>query len=264
MNWLKRWLGGAKTPHPAAPEMAPLSASDLAEAEATFRRMLRPSVRGQLGGLRPDTDDITGNWWGGNFAGAPGETVPVCSLSGRTMSPLVQIRTDTLPVVPEGLQGTVLLSLWFDIESDDWWDARDGAVFALRRYDSLDDLVPLGPRFRAGALPCFPISWSTPASDPPEWSDYVQQIPGSVARDDDFSESFFQKVHVTEQVERRTLGPVKVGGWPEWIQDSDVPEDATFLFQIDSTEKGRMFLGDAGNLYVFDTPEGPVIKGDCY
>lgn len=57
--------------------------------------------------------------------------------------------------------------------------------------------------------------------------------------------------------------PVKLGGLPTWIQGANWPEDAQFFFQIDPTDKGQLYLGHGGSLYIFKTPASWEIRGDC-
>ncbi|GLR60659.1 DUF1963 domain-containing protein [Rhizobium indigoferae] len=230
----------------------------------TLQQMLRPAVFGEIGGEKPQKDNRAASWWGGNFLGAEDEVVPVCERSGRPMHPLIQIRMDELPVIPPALSTLALLNIWMDLEDIPLNDAENGKGFTIRTYPTIADLVPIGPGYRESvSLPTFPIIWRASALEQPSWDDLAFKIPTSVARPSS-AEWFFESQYVTETSKHRGTCPVKLGGWPTWIQGENWPESAEFCLQIDSTDKGRFYVGDAGSIYLFRTPESWAIRSDFY
>ena len=223
------------------------------------------AVLGEIGGGRPQKDNRATSWWGGNFLGAKDEAVPVCNCSGRTMHPVLQIRVDELPEAPTGFEGLSLINIWMDLQSDKYWSARNGDGFVVRAYADLNDLVPLGTGYRESPeLPTLPIFWREAILEQPSWEDMAGEVPTNVARAS-AEDWFFNSRYLSDSYdELRSKYPVKVGGWPTWIQGSAWPMDAQFCFQVDSTDKGKLYLGDAGSFYVFRTVDGWEIRGDCY
>ncbi|WNJ02339.1 hypothetical protein [Enterobacter ludwigii] len=78
-----------------------------------LRSKLRTASVAQVGGFRPTADPIT-SWFLKGVA-LPGEGLPVWK--GQPMFPLLQIRVDELPVIPEQLKGIALLVLYHNMES---------------------------------------------------------------------------------------------------------------------------------------------------
>ena len=90
------------------------------------------------------------------------------------------------------------------------------------------------------------------------------EVPSTVARgaSDDW---FFKSDYLSNRYNAlRDKCPIKLGGWPSWIQGANGPEGATFAFQVDSTDKGKLSLGGSGSLYIFKTSDSWEIRGDCY
>lgn len=180
------------------------------------------------------------------------------------MHPILQIRTDELAGLDRPLEGAALVTLWLDLDSETFWGARDGEAFTMRTYDSLDGLVPIGPGYReSDALPTFPVIWEAAIPGQPAWEDMSYRVPRRVAwaREDDW---FFGSKTALACYGIRETHPVQIGGWPQWIQGAHWPKGGLFLFQIDSTQKGRMGFGDSGSIYLFRSSEGFEIRGDCY
>lgn len=226
--------------------------------------MAKPAVFGEIGGERPPKDKRATSWWGGNFLGAEGELVPVSEHSGRPMHPLVQIRVDELPETPPALSKLALLNIWIDLEDISPTDAENGNGYAVRAYPSIADLVPIGPGYRESArLPTFPVRWCANVLEQPSWDDIAFELPSSVARSGS-ADWFFESQYAREADKYRRRSPVKLGGWPKWFQGENWPVDGEFCLQIDSTDKGRLHVGDSGSIYVFRTPGGWAVRSDCY
>jgi len=233
-----------------------------AEAErralAALEAAARPAAYAQIGGFRPDPSDRLASWWGGNFAGLPGVAAPINRATGALLSPLVQIRLDTAPVRPPCLEDTALLSFWIDWTAFTSDNPQQGVHFDVLRSPTLDNLEPLGPGYRERhALPCLPIRWRGSGLEAPHWGDFPTPIPPDAGW-------FFDHELRKGGAERRDGRPLKLGGWPDWIQDSTWPHGAHFVLQIDSTEKGRLLLGDNGSIYLFRHGETWIARGDCF
>lgn len=250
---------------PAIPKAETPTPQEMQTALSRLDELAASAILGEIGGARPDKDNRATSWWGGNFLGAEDEDVPICNRSGRRMHPVLQIRVDELPEIPSGFEGLALLNIWMDLQSNTFWGAQNGDGFLIRTYKNLNDLVPLGVGFRESIeLPSFPIYWRETILEQPGWEDMSVEVPTNVARaaKDDW---FFKSKYLSDRYyELRSKYPVKIGGWPAWIQGSDWPKDAQFFFQVDSTDKGKLHLGDAGSLYIFQTVNGWEIRGDCY
>lgn len=238
------------------------------EKEAALNRLdelAAQAILGELGGARPDKENRAMSWWGGNFLGAEAEDVPICNRSGRPMHPVLQIRVDELPETLPGFEGLALLNIWMDLQSNTFWGAQNGDGFLVRTYENLEGLVPLGVGYRESAeLPSLPVFWRETILEQPAWEDMAGNVSPHVAQaaEDDW---FFKSKYASDRYyELRSKYPVKIGGWPTWIQGSNWPKDAQFFFQVDSTEKGKLSLGDAGSFYIFQTTSGWEIRGDCY
>ena len=179
--------------------------------------------------------------------------------------PVLQILVNELPEITPAFEGFSLINIWMDLQSPTFWGAENGNGFLVRTYTKIEDLVPLGVGYRESAeLPTFPVFWRETIAEQPSWEDMSGEVPSNVAQAAD-SDWFFGSRYLSDRYyELRGKYPVKIGGWPTWIQGADWPKDAQFFFQVDSTDKGRVFLGDAGSFYIFKTSDSWVIRGDCY
>lgn len=250
-------VSGTKAAEPSQQEMQ-TAVNRLDELATT-------AILGEIGGSKSQKENRAASWWGGNFLGAQDEDVPVCSQSGRAMHPVLQIRVDELPEIPPAFEGFAVINIWMDLQSPTFWGAENGNGFLVRTYTNIDNLVPLGVGYSERSdLPTFPIFWREMISEQPSWEDMADEVPKNVAQASADDWFFNSKYSSDRYYELRNKYPVKVGGWPTWIQGADWPKDAQFLFQVDSTDKGKMFLGDAGSFYIFKTVDSWVIRGDCY
>lgn len=237
---------------------------EMQSALYTLQQMVKPAVFGEIGGEKPQMDNRAASWWGGNFLGREDEVIPVCERSGRLMHPLVQIRVDELPEIPPTLSKLALLNVWVDLEDVPLDDVESGKGFAVRTYATISDLVPIGPGYRENSdIPTFPILWRSSALEQPSWDDIAFKIPSNVARSND-SKWFFESQYAIETGKYRGRCPVKLGGWPTWIQGENWPHSGELCLQIDSTDRGRFYVGDSGSLYLFQVPDGWAIRSDFY
>jgi hypothetical protein len=260
-EWLRSILGGKAG---RAPKSASPTEAEMQVAVDCLDRMVKPAIFGELGGPTPSHVLQPGSWWGGNFFGVMGEMAPICKGTGQPMRPLAQIRMDELPEVPACFEGLALLNIWVDLKAIFADYEADGAGFVIRTYPTLDGLVPVdvGPADRK-SLPAFPILWRGPGLDQPHWEDMADKIPASVAESDE-DVWFFESRYAVEAETLTKTCPVKLGGWPNWIQSPQWPEDAEFCLQVDSTDKGKLNIGDGGSLYIFRTRHGWASRSDCY
>ncbi|WP_312531713.1 DUF1963 domain-containing protein [Paracoccus sp. (in: a-proteobacteria)] len=242
-----------------------LTQQEIQRALDRLDELARTAILGEIGGSKPQQENRATSWWGGNFLGAQDEDVPICNRSGKKMHPVLQIRIDELPETPPAFEGLALVNIWMDLQSSTFWGAENGHGFLVRTYSDIANLIPLGVGYRESSdLPTFPVLWRETIAEQPSWEDMADEVPTNVAQAsaDDW---FFKSKYLSDRYhELRSKYPVKIGGWPTWIQGSDWPKDAQFFFQLDSTDKGKMFLGDGGSLYIFKTSNSWIIRGDCY
>jgi hypothetical protein len=129
----------------------------------------------------------------------------------------------------------------------------------------MENLAPVGFGYRENAeLPTFPVFWRETVFEQPGREDMAGEVPGNVAQSSADDRFFKSRYSSDRYYELRRKYPVKVGGWPTWIQGTNWPKKAQFALKVDTTDKGRMFLGDAGSFYIFKTPESWEIRGDCH
>ncbi|MCK5920640.1 MAG: DUF1963 domain-containing protein, partial [Methylococcales bacterium] len=235
---------------------------ELEDATKVLESAAKPALLGKIGGARPDYSDTTQSWWGGHFLGKKGEDVPIDSRTGNLMQPVLQIVIQTLPMIPERLSDVALINLWMDLKANDFWEGANGNGFVIREYASLDGLVPIGLPAQ-NLLPVFPIFWKAPVMQIPSWEDFFLKVPDSVL--EEFNGDWFFKTPFAEAFGKlQEKCPVKLGGWPTWIQGAGDFEDETFVFQLDSTDKGQFHIGDAGSVYFFKTSSGWFGTSDCF
>ncbi len=265
-KWLKLLLSRSANPaRKVGPKSVLPTPQEMHTALGQLDELTASAILGEIGGGRPDKDNRAASWWGGNFLGSGNEDIPICNRSGRRMHPLLQIRIDELPEVPASFEGLALVNIWLDLQADTFWGPKNGEGFLIRTYEDLKGLVPLGVGFRESTeLPSFPVFWREIILEQPSWEDMSKEVPSSVAQAK-AADWFFESKYLSERYyELRGKYPVKIGGWPSWIQGADWPDEAEFVFQVDSTEKGKVLLGDAGSFYIFRTTQGWEIRGDCY
>ena len=262
VGWLKSFLGDSRLNR--RQKAPPPSEAELQAAIARLDQMVKPALFGEIGGVRPGRSGQPSSWWGGQFFGAEGEGVPIGQGTGRAMRPLVQIRTDEVPEPPAWLAGIALVTIWVDVKAVFGDHDRPGTGFAIRTYATLDGLVPMGPGSQGGRdLPVFPIAWRGPVADQPSWEDFADEIPASVAQSNEEG-WFFESRYAAQAEALSEICPVKLGGWPNWIQGGNWPDDGEFCLQVNATDKGRFSLGDGGSLYIFRTPRAWASRSDCY
>ncbi|HDR2589357.1 TPA: DUF1963 domain-containing protein, partial [Enterobacter ludwigii] len=163
---------------------------------------------------------------------------------GQPMFPLLQIRVDELPVIPEQLKGIALLVLYHNMESHPF-DKPHGEGWLIREYATLDGLELL-PAINTPDR-AFPVRWVSVNDDAPGWEDAWDIIDLSDVNDDeDASNRFYDGFN-------RYRG-TKVGGYPMEIQHGAGIQD--FVFKVGSEEKVNWMWADNGIGYFHKFPEG--------
>ena len=216
--------------------MTPEAASTL----EALKKKLRPASVAEVGGFRPPSDPLTS--WFLRGVGRPDEDLPVWD--GQPMFPLLQIRVDELPVVPDQLKGVSLLVLFHNTARHPF-DRPHGQGWLIREYSSLEGLRAL-PVIRT-PYRSFPVRWQEVRDDAPGWEDAWDLLDLSAVNDDESaSKSFFYDFN-------RYSG-TKVGGYPVEIQHGAGVHD--FVFQVGSEEKVNWMWADNGVGYFHRSPEG--------
>lgn len=205
-----------------------------------LRSKLRPASVAQVGGFRPPDDPLAS--WFLKGVSLAGEDLPVWK--GQPMFPLLQIRIDELPVIPEQLKDIALLVLYHNMESHPF-DKPHGEGWLIREYATLEGLQLLPEQktpYRA-----FPVRWLSVNDDAPGWEDAWDIIDLSAVNGDELAcGSFFSDFN-------RYMG-TKVGGYPVEIQHGVGIED--FVFQVGSEEKVNWMWADNGIGYFHKSSEG--------
>ncbi|MBE8905798.1 DUF1963 domain-containing protein [Enterobacter asburiae] len=205
-----------------------------------LRTKLRPASVAQVGGFRPPEDPKT-SWFLKGVSRAD-EGLP--TWKDKPMFPLLQIRVDELPFIPEQLKGIALLVLFHNLEQHPF-DEPYGEGWLIREYATLEglQLLPeLDTPYRA-----FPVQWLSVIDDAPGWEDAWDIIDLSCVNDDEqASGSFFEDFN-------RYKG-TKVGGFPAEIQHGVGIDD--FVFQVGSEEKVNWMWADNGIGYFHRSSEG--------
>lgn len=205
-----------------------------------LRTRLRPASVAQVGGFRPPEDPTT-SWFLKGVSRAD-EGLP--TWKGKPMFPLLQIRVDELPIIPDQLKGIALLVLFHNVEQHPF-DEPHGEGWLIREYASLEGLQPL-PELDTPYRP-FPVHWLSVIDDAPGWEDAWDIIDLSCVNDDEqASDSFFEDFN-------RYRG-TKVGGFPTEIQHGVGIEE--FVFQVGSEEKVNWMWADNGIGYFHRSSEG--------
>lgn len=215
---------------------------------------LKPASIAHLG-QRPTPTPACSSHFGGNFFALPGEQWP--ESHGHPMTPLIQIVTSALTVVPPQLNGIALLNVFVDAEHLPWDMEECGDKWCIRTYPTLTRLVPLTAPSTSFTVHPQPIAWSHKEKDAMVWEQADELVdmqafntlPDSMER---FSERF-------------TPDPAtKVGGWPAFIQ-SPYGNMEHYVFQVGTEIEANWTWGDDGNGYFFRDENGTwFLYWDCY
>jgi len=207
--------------------------------------ILRSASVAQVGGFRPPETHLT-SWFGGEGVSLPSEELP--TYNGEKMFPLLQVRIDELPVVPEALKDTAMLIVFMNRETLPY-DAVNGDGFLVREYKTLDGLQPIPNGDENTIVKKFPIKWDRVERDAPTWEDLLETEFHKYEDDD-----YFDKYTTHEGT--------KFGGFPMSVQGGVGIKD--FVFQIDSEDKAGWHWGDGGLGYFFKKDDQWYLDWQCY
>lgn len=226
----------------------------IADAFRDLDRSLRKASIAQIGGFSPTQTPLTSSF-GGRLVGAAHETWPLNG--GEPMLPLLQVRTDELPSVPEQLSGVALFTVFAgpgELPVD--LPAPNGSGWLIRCYGSLDALRPLAGEPKSHLRP-FPIRWSLGESEGPAWEDAWGVTDLSAFNElEDAIDLFYDRY--------QNRSSTKVGGWPSYIQGAPAQTLGDFVFQIGSEEKANWMWGDNGIGYFYFRDGEWTMRWDCY
>lgn len=220
--------------------------SDLDKAWEELAAIRRPASVARVGGFRPPDDPLTS--WMIRGVSLPGECLP--SWNDAEMFPLLQVRIDELPAIPESLCGVAMLVVFMNRMTIPF-DKPHGDGWLIREYASLDGLVSI-----AGSdVPYrpFPITWHQVDDDMPGWEDAWELVDlTAINADEAAAARFFSEFN--------RYNGIKFGGYPVEIQHGGGIKD--FVFQIDSDPKsGWSWAGDG--VAHFHRAEAGVWRFSC-
>ena len=203
-------------------------------AKSKLGQLSRSAIIMEIGGFRPPEDPQT-SWFGKVNLAAAGETWPLSG--GKPMHALCQINLMELPSRPPHLDDLAMITVF--IGPDELpVDQPNGENWCLRAYRDLGVLRPLEQMKTGSTIKALAMRPRVVEADFPCLDD-VSEL--GIDADDDYPEKF---PHVEG---------LKLGGWPTLVQSTiswapwnDHPSNPEYVFQINSTEKGRWQWGDGG------------------
>lgn len=195
--------------------------------------ILRSASVAQIGGFRPPETHLA-SWFGGQGVALPGEELP--TYKGDKMFPLLQVRIDELPVIPEILKDTAMLVVFMNKETLPY-DSMNGDGFLVREHKTLEGLQPIPDGDANTIIKKFPIKWGQVENDAPTWDDllYMEQ------HDPNLEEGYHDRFTTHEGT--------KFGGYPLTIQAATWNKG--YVFQIDSEYDAGWSWADNGVGYFF-------------
>jgi hypothetical protein len=225
----------------------------IAEAFGALDAALRTASVAQVGGFRPPETSLS-SWFGGHFVGLPGEAWPLDG--GESMLPILQVRTDELPHIPDPLKDVALFNVFCGPRKLPVGPVVSGNGWMIRCYRSLDGLrLLLGEP--ESHLRAFPVRWPLEGSEGPDWEDArgVADLSAFTKLPDSIN-LFYDRY--------KNRPSTKVGGWPSYIQGGPAQAAGDFVFQIGSEEKPNWMWGDNGIAYFYFRDGQWVMHWDCY
>ncbi len=204
-----------------------------------LKTKLRPASVAQLGGFRP-SDDPKISWFG-KGVGLENERLPF--YNGKEMFPLLQINVSELPFVPNQLQETKLLVVFFN--QDEYpFNNPHGEGWLIREYKSLENLIPLPEIDMSKILRPFPILWKLIEDDAPGFATSGEIVDVSLIYNDEEAKKTFEELNQYYSVS------TKVWGYPDEVQH-EIDNWQNYVFQIGSEEKAAWQWIDRGTAYFF-------------
>ena len=200
------------------------------------QQIVKKAIVMDIGGFRPTEDPMT-SWFGRVTHALPGESWP--HQDGQPMHALAQVNLIEFPHRPKGLEDVDFITLFIGPKRLPVDDAN-GTNWLIRTYNSIDELVPLQQHETGSRIKAFPMRPRLVDNDYPCWEDLPVAEPDTFG-DDDYFEYF------------ENVGGFKFGGWPTliqsevyWAPNNNHPARPEYVFQIDSTDKGKWSWGDGG------------------
>lgn len=236
---LKGYVAGVM-PHDAP--RRPKDKKKIAQLEARAFRIidkhLLPASVAELVPLSKSTSP-TCSRFGGCFVGSAGESWP--QYDGKPMLPILQIRTDEVPLKHHAFVGISLLTL-FVSNSLPVYPSKNGEGWLLRGYNRLTSLVPLPmPAIGVDVPRPHQIKWLSPSEEGPSWDDAARFDIGEYAElDTEYTAGFHKRY--------KNSGRTKVGGWPALIQGG-LPFSGDIGFQVGTESKAKWSWGHGGIAY---------------
>lgn len=217
-------------------------------------KSLRAASLARIGGFAPTNHQVS-SWFGGGFVGNEGDDWP--EFAGEWAVPLLQVRCDELPYVPDQLKDVALLNIFICAQEPPTdLPAPNGKNWLIRTYPHIEGLVSLDSPLDALPVHTVPVRWTRSDKEAPGWEDAW-----SVA---DLSEFNRLPDAVDLFFERYATHPfTKVGGWPSYIRGTN-GESERFVLQITSEEKPRWTFKENGNIYVYRKDDDWLLHWDSY
>jgi uncharacterized protein YwqG len=188
-----------------------------------------------IGGFRPPEDPLA-SWFGKVSFCVEGESWPIHD--DEPMLAVAQINLTEFPFKPDGLEDIDFICVFIDAKELPT-DTPNGSGWEIRTYSKIADLVPLRQQETKSWLKPFPMKPRIIEEDYPCWEDVPIDCPDEI--DDDYYDLF------------DNVSGFKFGGWPSLIQSeiywapwNKHEACPSYIFQIDTTEKGNWMWGDNG------------------
>lgn len=216
---------------------------------------LQPLARtASIARLVTDESSASGDSWFGRVTlAAADERWPIAE--GRPMMPLLQLRQDELPYVPEALKPFALITVFLATDAEGRGiypsyhiSTENGEGWLLRAYTRLDGLLPLEPPTSPVPIKPRPIIWESVNDDFPCWEDLTEEAPEGLELNN-------RALYDLVGRELPTYEQTKVGGWPTCIQSSIELFDG-YLLQIGTEDDAEWMWGDDGTAYLSLDEEG--------
>lgn len=142
-----------------------LKASDIIERYGKPCTLLVPD-------LDADEGDSHGSWLGHVEVAAPGEGWP--EFEGQPLAPLIQLRLDQMPFVPEELRDLQMITVFAQFEEGQLGEAfryeKPGA-WVIRTYPSAADLIEVERPEVDFGFGGAPLTYQLLERDTPDWED---------------------------------------------------------------------------------------------
>ncbi len=207
-------------------------------------KLRKKAVVFQTGGARPE-NSFKQSWIGKVNLRLAEEICPL-DVNQNPMYPLMQLCLTDLPIIPNVLQNTKLLTVFI---SSDFLDNPEEGNFCIREYFNLEGLVEkdFGASYE-GVKP-FPLFPQLIKNDFPEWdsdihSDFADIILYMKENGIDYHEDIYE--------ENKAMH--KIGGYANYCRGSDGYERGyEFVLQIASDDKAGLCIM-TGNMYFAKNP----------